>query len=420
MKSVKAVTAIILCVLCLTLSCCTQQSNDLCAKYTRSSAVTVYDFFSNDSLAPEGYGKFADAYMDFSANLLLSSSCDESYIVSPFSLYTALSMTANGTAGKTLNQLEKVLGQDLDITEINNYLYYLSSRLTAIQGKDGKLSTANSLWLNDEFSVKAQFLQTLANYFDAEVYRTRLSETGADEINRWISQKTDGKIKEAVSPLSEDTFSVLVNALLFNDRWISAFDESLIYTDSFNGSKGSEKASYMKSNEMLLKSADAKGFIKSYENTPCKLVAILPDEGINLESYIQSLSGAKLEALFRSASGANRCEASIPRFEVRTKQELTEVVKAMGASLVFTEDANFDSLTMTDGLSVSSILQESFIKVTPTGTEAGSATVTDINATSSPEESQFESLVFNRPFLFMIVENESNLPLFMGTVQSIG
>ncbi len=420
MKHFKVVLCFLLSLLCLTLCCCSPENQSLTAEYTRSDSIPMYNFLSGEEITPENYTKFAEGYMDFSANLLVKASEDESCVLSPLSLYTALGITSSGASGKTLKELEKMLGQNLSISEINTFIHYLNSRVQALNNEDGFVFTANSLWLRDEYAVKSQFLQTLVNYYDAEVFRTNLNgNDGADKINSWISENTDGEIEDMISNLSADTAAILVNTLLFDDEWVTPYSDEDISSGVFNGTNGEEHADFMTSNEMLLESNDAKGFVKSYKNTPCKFVAILPNEGISLEEYVSSLSGAKLEKLFDSASGVSRCEAYIPQFELRTKLNLADTVKSMGANLMFTKDANFDSLTMSEGLFVSDILQESFIELTPDGTKAASASAVVMKDSASLSE-EFEGLVFDRPFLFMVIENEYNLPLFIGKVASLG
>lgn len=418
MKVFKSLMCILLCVLCLTLCCCGEKNRSLTSDYTRSAAVPVYDFFADEAQTPENYQEFTSAYMDFAANLLKNAESDESCVLSPLSLYTALSMTANGASGKTLRELEKAMGQDLDISEINTFIHYLNERIEVLNSEKGFVNSANSLWIRDNYSVKAQFLQTVVNYFDAEIFRTALN---ADEINSWIEDKTDGEIKDMLSDLDKDTALVLVNALLFDDEWLTEYEESDVYDAGFWGTKGEELVSFMKSNEMLIEAKDAKGMIKSYKNTPCKFVAILPDENISLDEYVASLSGAKLESLLGSANGVNRCIAHLPQFELRSKLSLNDAAKAMGMELMFTDEANFDGLTMSDGLKVTDVLQESFVEVNAKGTKAGSSTAIVVKpGASKAPESDILSLVFDRPFVFMIVENESNLPLFIGTVKSVG
>ncbi len=420
MKKIKSAICIFLCILCLTLCCCNTKSQSLTADYRRSASIPVYNFFSEESATPENYQEFTSAYMDFAANLLVNASDDESTVLSPLSLYTVLSMTANGASGKTLRELEKTLGEELTISEINTFIHYLNERVKSLNNDEGYVSSANSMWFRDDYSVKAPFLQNVVNYYDAEVFRTDLEgEAGADKINDWISDNTSGKITDMLSPLPAGTAAVLVNALLFDDEWVTPYEEKDIYEASFKGTKGIETATFMESNEMLLKSSDAKGMMKSYKNTPCKLVAILPNDNIDLDTYISTLSGAKLEKLFESASGVNRCMAHIPQFELRKNLSLTDTLESMGAGRMFTDEANFDALTMSEGLKVSDVMQESFIEVTSKGTEAGSSSAVIMNESASAPQ-DFEELKFDRPFIFMIVENESNLPLFIGTVKSIG
>ena len=416
MKTFKSLICILLCVLCLSLCCCGAKNQSLTADYTRSNAVPVYNFFADESQTPENYQEFTAAYMDFAASLLKNSESDESVVLSPLSLYTVLSVTANGASGKTQREIEKALGQDLNISEINTFIHYLNERVKVLNSEEGFVNSANSLWIRDDYSVKAQFLQNVVNYYDSEVFRTELK---AEEINSWIENKTDGEIKDMLSELDKDTALVLVNALLFDDEWVTPYEEGNIYNGSFKGTKGEETVKFMESNEMFIESKDAKGMIKSYKNTPCKFVAILPDEKISVDEYAASLSGAKLETILSSATGVNRCIAHLPQFELRNKLSLSETAKAMGMELMFTDEANFDALTMSEGLKVSDIMQESFIKVSETGTKAGSSTTVTLKDSDS-ETQDFEELKFDRPFVFMIVENESNLPLFIGTVKSIG
>ena len=416
MKTFKSLICILLCVLCLSLCCCDAKNQSLTADYTRSNAVPVYNFFADESQTPENYQEFTAAYMDFAASLLKNSESDESVVLSPLSLYTVLSVTANGASGKTQREIEKALGQDLNISEINTFIHYLNERVKALNSEEGFVNSANSLWIRDDYSVKAQFLQNVVNYYDSEVFRTELK---AEEINSWIENKTDGEIKDMLSELDKDTALVLVNALLFDDEWVTPYEEGNIYNGSFKGTKGEETVKFMESNEMFIESKDAKGMIKSYKNTPCKFVAILPDEKISVDEYAASLSGAKLETILSSATGVNRCIAHLPQFELRNKLSLSETAKAMGMELMFTDEANFDALTMSEGLKVSDIMQEIFIKVSETGTKAGSSTTVTLKDSDS-ETQDFEELKFDRPFVFMIVENESNLPLFIGTVKSIG
>ncbi|MBQ2825082.1 MAG: serpin family protein [Clostridia bacterium] len=420
MKKIKSALCLFLCVLCLTLCCCDGKSQSLTADYKRSASIPVYNFFSEDSVTPENYQEFTSAYMDFAASFLLNASDDESTVLSPLSLYTVLCMTANGASGKTLRELEKTLGEDLTISEINTFIHYLNERVKSLNNDEGFVNSANSMWFRDNYSVKAPFLQNVVNYFDAEVFRTDLEgKAGADKINKWVSDNTSGKIADMLSPLTEDTAAVLVNALLFEDEWVTPYEEEDIYDGEFNGTKGIETVTFMKSNEMLLKSSDARGVMKSYKNTPCKFVAILPDESIDLDTYISTLSGAKLEKLFESASGVNRCNAHIPQFELRKSLSLTDAIKSMGAELMFSDEANFDALTMSEGLKVTDVMQESFIEVTAQGTRAGSSSAVVMKDSASVSQ-DFEELKFDRPFIFMIVENESNLPLFIGTVKSVG
>ena len=73
---------------------------------------------------------FVSAAQRFSLDLFRESTAEQkgNVMISPLSVLTALSMTANGTAGETLRQLEETLG-GVKLPELNAYLRALCGSL---------------------------------------------------------------------------------------------------------------------------------------------------------------------------------------------------------------------------------------------------------------------------------------------------
>ena len=410
MKHLKSIFCVLLAaIICLTLCCCNKETTTLTKDYTRSESIPVYDFYSEETASPESYSEFSNSYSDFAARLLISASEDEGFVLPVLPLYTGLAATMAGAFGKTLSETEALLGVAMNSEKINDCTYYLNSRVKFLNGEEGSVNSASALWINDTFSVKAQFLQAVVNYFDTEVYRTTLSSSETRQsINTYISNNQGTDSSDLASSLSDESVLALVGAFSLEDSWISSVSRS---EGVFKGTKGEETATFYTSNEMYIESTDAQGFIKSFENTPCRFVAIMPKEGVNLEEYINSLSGNKLQNLMNSQSGINRCVATYPAFELKTSGNYAEAIDAMGGKLLTSENSALSNLTMSEGLYLSDVLLEAEFALT--------ADPTEIDEETLGESSDIQALNFDSPFIFMIIENETNLPLTIGVVNTL-
>lgn len=133
-------------------------------------------------------------------------------------------MTANGASGDTLTQLEQAMGMDL--TALNDYLYTYRMSLPE-NTKKCKLSLSNSLWLRDIFHVDDAFLNTCANYYGAEAYRSAFDDSLVTDLNRWVDNKTDGMISSLLDqPPTDRTMLYLVNAVCFDAKWREPYEKS--------------------------------------------------------------------------------------------------------------------------------------------------------------------------------------------------
>ena len=186
--------------------------------------------------------KFTAAYAEFAKKLYMkSASSDRNTLVSPLSVMTALSMTANGADGETLSQMENVLG-GIKLEELNEYLlgYY-----NGLYSADNcKLTIANSVWLRDGVKVKNLFLQDCADYYSAQIYREPFSDITKDKINLWVKDNTDGMIKKIIDDIDKDTLMYLINAITFDAKWANKFKSTM--TADFTNAKGeTEKAEFL-------------------------------------------------------------------------------------------------------------------------------------------------------------------------------
>lgn len=360
--------------------------------------------------------------MDFATELFKNSENGKNTLVSPFSVLCALAMTANGADGETLSQMEETLG--MTAGKLNAYIHKYAEMLP--QSEKVKLSSANSIWFSEGkgFTPNADFLQLNADYYGASIYRAKFDSSTVRDINTWVNQKTDGMIKEVLKELSSDAVMCLVNALAFDAEWGKEYKKGNVADAQFTKSDNTTQTVEMMYGDehTYLEDENAKGFLKYYSDGGYAFVALLPNEGISVSDYVKSLTGEKLKALF---DGKQSCpvDTGLPKFKCECSYEMNDILEQMGMTNAFrAEKADFSRLgTFTDGkIYIGSVIHKTFIEVAEKGTRAGAATVVIMNGEgASDPPAEVKEVILDRPFVYMIIDTNANLPLFMGTVEEV-
>ena len=366
----------------------------------------------------------AAAAADFGVRLFKTSMEEgENTLISPLSVLYALAMTANGADGETLAQMEQVLGMDVD--NLNSYMLAYLELLP--ESKDYKMSLANSIWFKDDpnFAVEQSFLQTNADYYGAGAYKAAFDEGTRNDINNWVKEHTDGMIPEIIDEIPDEAIMYLVNALAFDAKWADEYEEHQIREGRFTMEDGTRQdVDMMHSEEYTYLEDDlATGFIKYYKDRKYAFVAMLPNEGVSVSQYVDSLTGEHLRELLNNPLDVT-VFASIPKFETEYDIEMSEVLQEMGMTDAFDwRVADFSRLGTynVDGMNIciSRVLHKTFISVSEQGTRAGAATAVEMVAEGAMEIVEFKEVVLDRPFVYMLIDCETNLPFFIGTMMNV-
>ena len=347
-------------------------------------------------------------------------------LVSPLSVVLALAMTANGAANETLSQMLDVIGKGLSMDDLNAYLYQYVKSLPS--DKKAKLAVANSIWLNDKenFSVRDEFLKKDVSWYGADVYKLPFNDSAVKEVNGWVSRNTDSMIKQIIDRLNEDDRMLLINAICFDAKWLDPYTVYDVRDASFTRADGSkETVSMMYSSEYeYYTGEDYTGFAKYYEGNGYKFVGILPNKEIGLDRFVAGLDEAKLSSVLGSAV-RTKVSAGLPKFSYDYSEGLKPLLESMGMKNAFVDDmtrpdfADFSLISETNPLYVSDVIHKTFIDVTEAGTRAAAVTAVVMEeATAMPTEPP-KQVILDRPFLYMIVDTETDLPIFIGTVNSV-
>jgi len=372
---------------------------------------------SSDSTAAAELGD--PAMTDFAVRLLRACMEDgRNTLISPLSVASALSMTANGAAGETLAQMEQVLG--MPISHLNEWMHgYLTSQSNE---EACKMHLANAIWFTDDarFTVSPEFLQTNADLYGADIYQAPLDAAACREINRWVKDKTDGMIREILDEIPADAVMYLVNALAFDAEWQDIYRKPQVREGIFTTESGESRDVDMMYGEesRYLEDAYATGFIKTYRGGRYAFAALLPKEGITLSEYAASLDGERLYEMLKNPMTATVYTA-IPQFETEYNAEMSEILCAMGMPDAFDSAvSDFSRLGhSTDGnLFISRVLHKTFLCVDARGTKAGAATVIEMSDGCAALIEEPKQVYLDRPFLYMLIDCARGVPFFIGTM----
>ena len=370
----------------------------------------------NESASKAPDDEFRAAASSFAAELFKDNySKGKTTLVSPLSVLTALALAQNGAQGDTLAQLEQALGE-LDRDTLNAYMRAYCDFLT----ESDELKIANSVWTDSSAEAKRAFLQKAVDSYSAQIFSAPLSDPKTVEsINSWVKKNTDGMIPKIIEKADRYAIMMLVNAIAFDAKWETPYKRSDIEKLEFTSYSGkSKKTEFMCSTESVyLSDSDAVGFMKPYKNGRFAFAALLPDENTGIDDYVASLSGDKLMKIFSSAKRGNEVNVKMPKFRAEYSTQLIDTLKKMGVKDAFdSKTADFSSLIENRDAYIATVVHKTFIEVDENGTRAAASTLVGADTMSLMEP---YSVCLNRPFVYMIVDTETNLPLFIGVQTEI-
>jgi len=406
---------LISCMLVFTMSVtgCAGVPQDLTDEYSNE----VYDHMTDPMNE-----KLKKSYLNFSWDFFKQSSEKPGNImVSPLSVYTALSMTQNGACGQTKTDMKNTLkAGGISEDELNKglkeWMNDLNSNVESID-----LTVANSIWYRKGFEADEEFLQKNGDYYSASLKSLDFNDKKApDTINEWVKDATNGTIDKIIDQINDDIMICLINAVYFKGDWKDPFSSNNTYKQVFNSSEKTENIDFMhrRGDMSYLSSDGTEGVLLPYVGEKFALVALLPPEGETPREMINNFSANKIWKLIKNKENKT-INLSIPKFESNYEDSLIEELSNMGMKTAFDpNNADFSLMqkSRNKDLCISDVKHKTFIKVDEKGTEASAVTSIGIGATSAPM--QIQELTFDRPFVYGIVDLENGLPLFIGIIEN--
>ena len=346
---------------------------------------------------------------------------------SPYSISEALAMTYSGARGQTEEDMAKALHfslpQDRLHPAFNDLDLQLKERGKGASGKDGegfRLNIVNAIWGQEGYEFRDEFLDVLACNYGAGlriVDFIKQTEQSRITINKWVSDQTEGKIKDlipqgVINPL---TRLVLTNAIYFNAAWQHKFDEGATSDGAFNLLDGKKVTVPMMRQSESFPYTEGNGYKAielPYDGGQLSMVILVPDTG-QFKDFEDTLD-TKSVATIVDNLGRKQVNLTMPKFEFDSSFGLKDALTTLGMGVAFTEDADLSGMTGNRELLIQDVLHKAFVLVDESGTEAAAATAVIVGLTAAP--AQPITLTIDRPFIFFIRDIQTGSIIFIGRV----
>lgn len=337
---------------------------------------------------------------------------------SPLSLSLALAMAAEGAEGDTWKQFSQVLGWNAASKDELGAFYTKMTEGLLKADPQVSFSSNNSFWAAKDLNLRPEYKALLERWFAAESYTVDFSAPATlSQINRWCSDKTDGKIPQMLDDLDPLTRLMLINTLLFKAPWQNKWE--VLNGREFSGESAKSRKDFLHADKEFAY-ADCGSFEAvslPYGNTAYEMVAFLPKEGRTVGDILPDLAEKAGNLSLRTRPA----EVFLPKFSTSyfTEDALTKVLKDKGLTLPFSGFADFSGISTAEQLYISRVLQKVQVDVTEKGTEFAAVTVIDFRKNASVGQPVSKVVIdFNRPFAYLIREVSSGAILLLGTLSN--
>ena len=319
--------------------------------------------------------------------------------ISPYSIFTVLSLAQYGSNGETLEQFKSILKyrkEEILPSTINVY---------------NEINKYNCCRTCNLIFTRAKLIDTYVN--DTERIVKISNGINVDKINSFVDRFTNHLIPNAVSSdmVSIETALILMNVIYFKSLWEKQFNKSYTKLGKFISDEVKEIEFMMQESKKFLYTEDADNQIleMNYKDKEFSFGIVLPKDSRmlpnidnhTLNGYISQLRETEINKLV------------IPKFKYRAKFTLNSILQKLGLTDMFMMSrADFSSLTH-ERIYVDKVIHEIVVIVDEEGTEATAVTSMTLSF-GMHEEYRKINFIANHPFTYYIRYKPYNLILFFG------
>ena len=336
---------------------------------------------------------------------------DKNFCVSPLSASIALAMVANSTDDACRDAIAKMLKCD-DLPALNS----LYNKIIRMTGNDPNVDIrlANAIWYHNGYSVTADFTNSIYNNFYARVAGADFnSRSTVDDINRWCSDNTNGKIPTIINQLERNSAVVWLNALYAKGDWDEKFDPNETRTTIFHGTTGIQYVEMMKDTKdrLFYNEDDYQAVFMEMKGGDNAFVFVLPNEDVDIAEF--SAGGFNVTDWRDILNNGYKPEMilELPKFDIDCEYDMIDQLVKMGMP----EYARCDAMGINERLKLTA-LQKASTKIDESGATVAAVTKIEGGCTSPGPILSSVHLVFDRPFLYFMVNKTTGAILMAGRI----
>ena len=387
--------------------------------------------FINNSYSQNNLKTIVNSNNEFAFDLFHQLRKDKGNLFfSPYSISSVLSMVYAGAKGNTSLQMGSVLHFNQPKENLCSSFKELQSNLVADLNNKIAVNINNSIWLDKDYPFLNSFTSIIKDNYGAVLETVNFKqsyEAARIKINKWVENKTNGKIKDLIPLGIFDKYTrlVLVNTVYFKAAWYNKFKKAKTKNDQFYLSTAksiSVPMMYQKEDFMYAEDKYSQIIKLPYEQEYSMWI-FLPKEKNGIQQTEESLKLKHLNEL-DNLMIQYEVDLYLPRFKMEEEQILSKILSFMGMKDAFHRQlANFTGMaTITkpeDNLYITAVIHKAFIEVNEEGTEAAAATAAVMAAAGCVMiEKKKVTFKADHPFIFLIRNNSNGTILFMGRLMN--
>ncbi|XP_030762335.1 serine protease inhibitor 77Ba [Sitophilus oryzae] len=373
----------------------------------------------------------AESVNKFSVDLLAATdqkaSDNINIALSPFTIWTLLSIISEGAVGATADQIEKALRLPENKNVVRDSYQRLSQKLQ--QKSDGaEFDTSSAIFVKEKFQLREKFKSVAKQFYNTTTQQVNFdnADVASNIINKYIAAATNNRITELVYPKDlQNAHLFLTTTMYFKGQWQVPFNKTATKSSSFYD----EKKNKIGNVQMMYQSYPypygridglkifALEIPYGYDDLFSMLI-LLPRSTQTLRGLLNSLKEESITDILAFLQKSRQMfddnvHVYIPKMKISSDFNLDPALHDMGIRDLF-DSQQADLLGMFDQyLYVSRIIQKAEIELDEEGTVASAAGGSVFLNRSPPPR-----FLANRPFLYFIIHKVSGTVVFSGRVSN--
>lgn len=354
----------------------------------------------------------------FEVTRLTAKNCTgRTFILSPVSLSCGLSMMASSIDSDVAGAVARSAGMD-DVDRLETVATGLMSYLSH-ESHQSRLFFANSVWNDVRITLTESYRDRMARLYGAPVTQLDFSSDIAEEVFLgWVSDYTEGMITDIDFPLVG--YFKIAGTFFFQSDWAQPFKAEDTALADFMGRKATAKVQMMHGVKISSYYRDEKLelLVLPYKGD-FSLCLFLPAENITPEQLAADMTYDRFMQIL-TCTMPSRADVSLPKLDINMETSIKYALEVLGypseEEIPFALSAETCEQPLYLDEDGRRMRQNVALRLDENGTKAAAVTHNGIYTSNSYEEVEIE---FNRPFMLMIINNGTKVPVLTGIINNV-